>query len=127
MGVILGYSRAQKPHKLKRKVVEEIVDSLKRDIGMGKRRSQRFQLIAIKETVFRSARELMLDCAQGTGRCGLDAHDALHIAIAQTFDPAAVMVTSDGGRKKGSNSAKMRCACEHVKLEFLDPEHVANR
>lgn len=125
IGRITRHSRtsiAQGSNKmeLKKREIDTILEALRKDIGHSAR--HRFQLVPVAEDAYRYARELMLNHARGKGACGLDTNDALHIATAKMLQPPVTLVTSDGGKSRGLNTAKMKCACDCINLKYFDPE-----
>lgn len=122
LGNLMRHERTQHNGRweLSPREVKRIINRLKKDIGRTAR--HRFQLAPpIDDVVFRYARALMMDHARRY-TCELGTNDAIHIAIAKLMEPPVILVTSDGGKKRGPNSAKMKCVCDRIGLQWLDPE-----
>ncbi|MDM8547580.1 PIN domain-containing protein [Candidatus Venteria ishoeyi] len=114
------HSKSSNKMELRKLEMDTILEALRKDIGHSAR--HRFQLVPVAEDAYRYARELMLNHARGKGACGLDTNDALHIATAKMLQPPVTLVTSDGGKSRGLNTAKMKCACDCINLKYFDPE-----
>ena len=117
LGVLLRHERGG---ELRKAAIENILRRLRDDVV----HRGTFQLVPVNDALFQEAQTLMLNYARKNG-CSLDTNDALHLAIAKNIQPPVIIVTSDGGKKRGDNLSKMKCACERIGLQFFDPEQAA--
>jgi len=113
ISVLLKHERGKELKKVHE--VDPLLALLKHDI------EHTFRLEPQTEDTFLKAQELLLKHAR-RGGCALETNDAIHIATAMLMQPQAVLVTSDGGKQRGTNFSKMKCVCQRIGLEFFDPE-----
>jgi predicted nucleic acid-binding protein len=105
------FMKLKRNKQLKKKKLTTILKLIDKNVMYTDNHTIRlFKLIAIPEEIFLLAKRILVQHAH---TFAIGSNDALHLAILQTLNIQAIMVTSD---------VSMQHVCEDLQIQFYDPE-----
>ncbi|OAD19489.1 hypothetical protein THIOM_004871 [Candidatus Thiomargarita nelsonii] len=102
--------RLKRQNRLNKRTRDKIIKLIKKQASTEETTIHPFQIVSVSIEIFSLAENILLQYAR---RFSIGTNDALHLAILQTLNHQAIMVTSDGS---------MQHVCERLQIPFDDPE-----